>query len=398
VAACASLVAGVERQSRLMHARLMGLQRVCRSRAADLMTELGAKRQLAWVRLVRAERRCTAACGSLVTGVQRQLRLMQGRRRAVERVCLAMVGGFAVGLRRKRELALARLVGLKPACTSVIMLLKRCSRRQRRVFSARIGRVERACRSIVAAQLVELGAKRRLGRERLARVRRNWMAGILGLAAGFQRQLRRLYVQAIRHGSRGRQRPATLDPEAEGTALRNGERLGTPVADQASYDPPGRTPLRVRLAWSFAGLLVGGALTAAAATAFMTMHGFGSAGKTSAGASNEPHAIHRIVIDVSPQRATSNSSPRVWHDRPPRPSRSRPSPRSAPSVPRTPSQQITPSQQMSFVSNAVQTVSVHPARVARPAVTTGATATGGARPLPAPTGASAPSPMPAPSR
>ena len=154
-----------------------------------------------------------------------------------------------------------------------------------------------------------------------------------------------------------------------------------------------RVPLRSRLAWGLAGALASGALAAAGVTAMVATHQFGRGGKTAAKASVGAKPPRRIVHESSPRPDTASSA----QPRAPRVRRHA----TGPSTRATNRPQSTPTRKTSLISEPLQPVS------ARAAPTTGAPTTsetltggaarsGGAAPLPAPSGASAPSPLRAP--
>ena len=136
-----------------------------------------------------------------------------------------------------------------------------------------------------------------------------------------------------------------------------------------------RAPLRSRLAWGLGGALAATALAAAAVTAVVRTHDFGSGGTAAVQASVKLPSAFRIVYKPL-------QLPRVKPDH-----ASRPRPNFLP--------QSTPAQQTSLVS--VQTVSAHATPTTRTTLAATASTSGGPAPLPAPTGASsAPSALKAP--
>ena len=151
-----------------------------------------------------------------------------------------------------------------------------------------------------------------------------------------------------------------------------------------------RVPLRSRLAWGLAGALASGALAAAALTAVVATHHFGPGAKTGARASIGTQPPRRIVHGSS-RRPHSASNPAAEPRAPRvRGHATRPSTRS------TSRAQSTPAQETSRVSEPLQTVSEHTAPTTSETLAAVTARSGGAAPLPAPTGASAPSPLRAP--
>jgi len=355
------------------------------SAIAGLVAGVQRQRRLTSARLVRVQRRWRSAIDALVAGVQRQRWLVHTRLVHVQRVCLSVITGLVVELGRERQLVQARLIQLQGTCVSAITRLRLYVGRQRRLLHARLGHIQRVCRLVIAGLEDELGRQRQLLYARLVRFQRMCISAIVGPVAGVQRQRRLVYTRLVRHRSRARAaRRRVVVPERT-TRYDLLER--TVLSRTATLAE--RRPLRARFAWAFAGALAGIALAAATATALVTMHSFGSTGKTVPRASNKPQSALRVVNESSPQRATSRVP--VAHDGPLAPKHvTRPSARPAPRVTQTPSQQTR------FVSNAVQNVSAHAAREASPTVAAPAAIRDGAAPLPAPTGASAPSPLRAP--
>lgn len=151
-----------------------------------------------------------------------------------------------------------------------------------------------------------------------------------------------------------------------------------------------RVPLRSRLAWALAGALASGALAAAAVTAIVATHQFGSGGTTGAKASVETQSSPRIVHESL--QPLHNASTPAAAPHPPRVRRH---------VTRPPTKSIshgqsTPAQKTSLVSEPLQTVSERTTPPTSQTLAAVAAQSGGAAPLPAPTGASAPSPLRAP--
>jgi hypothetical protein len=147
---------------------------------------------------------------------------------------------------------------------------------------------------------------------------------------------------------------------------------------------------RSGLAWALAGALASVALAAAAATAVVATHDFGSSGNTVATASAEPRSARRVL---HPAWHPPRVSPRVSAPSSPRSSNrgERRSARSVHSV-RPPA----PTQQTSFVSDTLQTGTTPTASAAGVTSTAVAPQSDGPTPLPAPPPAAAPSPMKAP--
>jgi hypothetical protein len=141
-----------------------------------------------------------------------------------------------------------------------------------------------------------------------------------------------------------------------------------------------RAPLRSRLAWGLAGALAATALAAAAVTAVVETHDFGSGGTTDAQASLKLPSAFRIVYEPL-QRPRANS--RQVTRRPTAKPESRP--------------QSTRTQQTSLVSEPVHTAPAQTTPTSSATLAAAASSSGGPAPLPAPTGASsAPSALKAP--
>jgi hypothetical protein len=157
--------------------------------------------------------------------------------------------------------------------------------------------------------------------------------------------------------------------------------LGLERIDRSRIAATARAPLRIRLAWGFAGALAAGALAAAALAAVAVTHPFGSSGKT------RPQAFvglqSPLLIVHEPVR---RQRPAARHTRPQtgkQTTRQTPKPNSH--------TQSTPTQQMSLVSEPLQT-----AQATSRTVAATASPSAGPTPLRAPTGGSAPSALRAP--
>ena len=151
-----------------------------------------------------------------------------------------------------------------------------------------------------------------------------------------------------------------------------------------------RVPLRSRLAWAFAGALASGALAAAAVTVVVATHQSGSGGKTAAQASASTQSLRRIVHGLFPPPHIASARPGAPHaplvrrhvTKPTTGSTSRP--------------ESAPAPKTSLVSEPLQTASEPTAPTTSESLAAVTAQSGGAAPLPAPTGASAPSPLRAP--
>jgi hypothetical protein len=151
-----------------------------------------------------------------------------------------------------------------------------------------------------------------------------------------------------------------------------------------------RVPLRSRLAWAFVGALTAGALAAAAVTAIVLTHQFGSGGTTGAKASPGTPPSRRILHDSLQPPPTAAPRTAVPHRPRVRRQVTRPTTKSISHA------QSTPARKTSLVSEPLERVSERTAPPTSQTLATAPAQSGSPAPLPAPTGASAPSPLPAP--
>jgi hypothetical protein len=164
------------------------------------------------------------------------------------------------------------------------------------------------------------------------------------------------------------------------------ERLDRPQAEATTM----RVPLRSRLAWAFVGALAAGALAAAAVTAIVSTHQFGSGGTTGPKAAPGTQPSRRIVHESLQPSHTATTRAAVPHPPGVRRRVTRPATKSISQAQRTSARKT------SLVSEPLDTVSERTAPTTSQTLATISAQSSGATPLPAPPGASAPSPLPAP--